>query len=192
MQIIYQDLSLFPNLSVAENIAFRHLVEAPAGLMNRQTMKDQARAVMERLKISLPMEALVGTLPIATRQLVAICRALAAQARLVVMDEPTASLTHQEVDALLETIHELKRQNIATVFVSHRLDEVMTIAERVTVLRDGRNLGTYRVRDLDRRRLGELITGHVFETSIKPRLSSVSATAIAAKRQQGRTVGNVV
>ena len=77
-------------------------------------------------------------------QLVAICRALAGeQARLVVMDEPTASLTHQEVDALLATIHELKRQGIATVFVSHRLDEVMTIAERVTVTRDGRNLGTY-------------------------------------------------
>ena len=60
VQIIYQDLSLFPNLSVAENIAFRHHVEAPAGLVNRQTMKDQARAVMERLKISLPMDALVG------------------------------------------------------------------------------------------------------------------------------------
>ena len=102
VQIIYQDLSLFPNLSVAENIAFRHHVESAGGLVNRQTMKDQARAVMERLKISLPMESLVGTLPIATRQLVAICRALAAQARLVVMDEPTASLTHQEVEALLE------------------------------------------------------------------------------------------
>src|SRR5205823_1173052 len=86
---------------------------------------------------------------------------------LVAMDEPTASLTHHEVDALLATIHELKRQGIATVFVSHRLDEVMTIAERVTVLRDGRNLGTYWVRDLDRRRLGELITGHVFESSLK-------------------------
>ena len=181
VQIIYQDLSLFANLSVAENIAFRHHVEAPAGLVNRQTMKDQARAVMERLKISLPMDALVGTLPIATRQLVAICRALAAQARLVVMDEPTASLTHQEVDALLETIHELKRQNIATVFVSHRLDEVMTIAERVTVLRDGRNLGTYWVRDLDRRRLGELITGHVFESSIKPRFSSDSVPMLEAR-----------
>ncbi len=141
VQIIYQDLSLFPNLSVAENIAFRHQVETPVGMVNQQTMRGQAQTVMERLKISLPLGALVGTLPIATRQLVAICRALAAEARLVVMDEPTASLTHQEVDALVETIQELKRQDIATVFVSHRLDEVMTIAERVTVLRDGRNLG---------------------------------------------------
>ena len=121
------------------------------------------------LKISLPLDASVGTLPIATRQLVAICRALAGeQPRLIVMDEPTASLTHQEVEALQATIHELKRQGIATVFVSHRLDEVMTIAERVTVLRDGRNLGTYWVRDLDRRRLGEQITGHVFENALKP------------------------
>jgi simple sugar transport system ATP-binding protein len=168
VQIIYQDLSLFPNLSVAENIAFGHQVQTPVRLADRQAMRKQAQGVMQRLKISLPLDALVGTLPIATRQLVAICRALAGeQARLVVMDEPTASLTHQEVDALLATIHELKRQGIATVFVSHRLDEVMTIAERVTVLRDGRNLGTYWVRDLDRRRLGELITGQVYESSLK-------------------------
>ncbi len=172
VQIIYQDLSLFPNLTVAENIAFGHQVQTPVRLADRQAMRRQARGVMERLKVSLPLEALVGTLPIATRQLVAICRALAGeQARLIVMDEPTASLTHQEVAALLATIHELKRQGIATVFVSHRLDEVMTIAERVTVLRDGRNLGTYWVRDLDRRRLGELITGHVFEHSLKPPFS---------------------
>jgi simple sugar transport system ATP-binding protein len=173
VQIIYQDLSLFPNLSVAENIAFGHHVQTPVRLADPKAMRKQAQAVMERLKISLPLEALVGALPIATRQLVAICRALVGeQARLIVMDEPTASLTHQEVDALLAIIHELKRQGIATVFVSHRLDEVMNIAERVTVLRDGRNLGTYWVRDLDRRRLGELITGHVFESSLKAPFSS--------------------
>jgi simple sugar transport system ATP-binding protein len=120
VQIIYQDLSLFPNLSVAENIAFGHHVQTPVRLADPKAMRKQAEAVMARLKISLPLEALVGTLPIATRQLVAICRALVGeQARLIVMDEPTASLTHQEVDALLATIHELKRQGIATVFVSH-------------------------------------------------------------------------
>ena len=90
----------------------------------------------------------VGNLPIASRQLVAICRALAADARLVVMDEPTASLTHQEVESLLATIHGLKSHSIATVFISHRLDEVMSIAERVTVLRDGRNVATFAVREV--------------------------------------------
>ena len=75
-------------------------------------MRKQAQAVMDRLKVSLPLDELVGTLPIATRQLVAICRALAAEARLVVMDEPTASLSHQEVEALLAVVHELKRQRL--------------------------------------------------------------------------------
>ena len=101
MQIIYQDLSLFPNLTVAENIAFRHHVERPVRVANRKVMRKQAQAVMDRLKVSLPLDELVGKLPIATRQLVAICRALAADARLVVMDEPTASLSHQEVEGLL-------------------------------------------------------------------------------------------
>jgi simple sugar transport system ATP-binding protein len=181
VQIIYQDLSLFPNLSVAENIAFRHQVEAPFRLTNRQAMRKQAVAVMERLQISLPLDELVGSLPIATRQLVAICRALSAQARLVVMDEPTASLTHQEVEALIATIHGLKSHGIATVFVSHRLDEVMSIAERVTVLRDGGNLGTYWVRDIDRRRLGELITGQVFESTLKEPFSADIAPALEVR-----------
>ena len=181
IQIIYQDLSLFPNLTVAENIAFRHHVETPVRLSNSREMRKQAQAVMDRLKVSLPLDEVVGALPIATRQLVAICRALAAQARLVVMDEPTASLSHQEVAALLAVVHELKRQNIASVFVSHRLDEVMEIAERVTVLRDGRNLGTYPVRDLDRRRLGELITGQAFDSKIKPPFSGTATPALEVR-----------
>src|ERR1700732_3918982 len=88
IQIIYQDLSLFPNLSVAENIAFQRHIGAPLRWADRDAMRKQAEAVMERLKIPLPLDELVGSLPIATRQLVAICRALSAQARLVVMDEP--------------------------------------------------------------------------------------------------------
>jgi simple sugar transport system ATP-binding protein len=97
------------------------------------------------------------------------------------MDEPTASLTHQEVEALIATIHGLKSHGIATVFVSHRLDEVMSIAERVTVLRDGGNLGTYWVRDIDRRRLGELITGQVFESTLKEPFSADIAPALEVR-----------
>jgi simple sugar transport system ATP-binding protein len=167
IQIIYQDLSLFPNLSVAENIAFQRHVGAPLRRADRAAMRGQAEAVVSRLGVSLPFEEIVGNLPIASRQLVAICRALAADARLVVMDEPTASLTHQEVEALLATIRGLKSHRIATVFISHRLDEVMSIAERVTVLRDGRNVGTFAVREVNRNRLTELMTGHQLEPGVK-------------------------
>jgi simple sugar transport system ATP-binding protein len=119
------------------------------------------------------MEETVGRLPIAVRQLVAICRALAAEARLVVMDEPTASLTHHEIDALLETVRSLKAHKIATMFVSHKLEEVMRIAERVTVLRDGQKVGTYPANEIDRYRLAEYMTGQkMFMASRKLAFSS--------------------
>ncbi len=92
----------------------------------------------------LDPHAKVEDLSIANRQLVAICRAMAADARLVIMDEPTASLTRHEVDASMRLVADLKRKGICTVFVSHRLDEVLEVAERVTVLRDGAEVGDFR------------------------------------------------
>ena len=181
IQVIYQDLSLFPNLSVAENIVFRHHVDKPAQLVRRTEIDQQAREVTARLGVDLPLAETVGRLPIAVRQLVAICRALAAQARLVVMDEPTASLTHTEIDALLETVNGLKAHRIATVFVSHKLEEVMRIAERVTVLRDGSRVGTYPAGDIDRYRLAELMTGHKLEPSLKPRLANEGAPILEVR-----------
>jgi len=182
VQIIYQDLSLFPNLSVAENIVFRHHVEKPANLVRLARIISQAREVTARLGVDLPLEETVGRLPIAVRQLVAICRALAAEARLVVMDEPTASLTHHEIDALLETVRGLKAHKIATMFVSHKLEEVMRIAERVTVLRDGKKIGTYPASEIDRYRLAEYMTGQkMFMASRKPAFSSPAAPILEVR-----------
>src|ERR1700730_6055559 len=181
VQIIYQDLSLFPNLSVAENIVFRHHVERPARLVRWLEIVRQAREVMSRLGVDLPLEEVVGRLPIATRQLVAICRALAAEARLVVMDEPTASLTHHDIDALLKTVHVLKTHGIATVFVSHKLEEVMRIAERVTVLRDGNKVGTYPAREINRSRLTEVMTGQKIDPSQKSTFSGESAPILEVR-----------
>jgi simple sugar transport system ATP-binding protein len=165
IQVIYQDLSLFPDLTVAENIAFAQHLNGVRGV-NRRRIRTTAKAAIERIGVSLNPEAKVGDLSIAQRQLVAICRALAGEARLVIMDEPTASLTRTEVDTLLDITRELKRRGIAVVFVSHRLDEVLEIAERVTVLRDGRKLGTWDAQEMTPRRLGSLMTGHEFDYKI--------------------------
>lgn len=159
IQVIYQDLSLFPNLGVAENIAFDQAMGRWWTPVRRRRQRETARAVMQRLGIALPLDARVGELPIAGRQLVAICRGMAAQARLLFMDEPTASLTRAEVDALLSVVRRLKADGIAIVFVSHKLDEVMEIADRVTVLRDGRKLGTWPAAQLSGRKLAALMTG---------------------------------
>lgn len=169
IQVIYQDLSLFPNLSVAENIAFDQAMVGWARPVSRKAQAELAQAVTRRLGVELPLEALVGTLPIATRQLVAICRGIAAQARLLFMDEPTASLTRSEVNALLDVVRRLKADGIAVVFVSHKLDEVIAIAERVTVLRDGRKLGTWPAAELNDRRLAALMTGQDIEHRLHAR-----------------------
>ena len=157
--MIFQDLSLFPDLTVAENIAFD---PAPSGLRSvNRGRTSPPRAPRSRGSASRSIRrAQVGDLLDPQRQLVAICRALAAEARLVIMDEPTASLTRAEVDALLGIARELKRRGIAVVFVSHRLDEMLEIAERVTVIRDGRKLGTCECEEMTPRRLGSLMTGH--------------------------------
>ena len=181
IQIIYQDLSLFPNLTVAENIAFHRHVGGVLRLTRDRAMRAEAAAVMARLGIALPLDALVRDLPVASRQLVAICRTLATEARLVVMDEPTASLTHQEADALLAIIRGLKAHHIATVLVSHRLDDMLTTGDRVTVLRDGANVGTFAMDQVDRLRLGELITGQKRVTVTKPRFTGGAAPVLAVR-----------
>ena len=161
IQVIYQDLSLFPNLTVAENIAIgchRNLT----GLVNWATVNATASAAMARIDVTLDLEERVSQLSIAQRQLVAICRAIAADARLVIMDEPTASLTRHEVDALLALTLELKRRDIAVVFVSHRFDEILEIADRVTVVRDGVKLGTFDARGMTEGSLAELMSGQSF------------------------------
>ena len=121
IQVIYQDLSLFPNLSVAENIAVAGHLGAPR-LVNWRTLRATAEAAMARIGAALDPDTRVEDLSIANRQLVAICRAMAADAKLVIMDEPTASLTRHEVDALVRLVADLKRAGICIVFVSHRLE----------------------------------------------------------------------
>ena len=167
LHVIYQDLSLFPNLTVAENIAMEDALHSLGKLVHRDQMITRAKAALKRLDVELPLDEKVGNLPIAQRQLVAICRGLASDARLLFMDEPTASLTRSEVNSLLDVVRRLKKDGIAVVFVSHRLDEVVEIAERVTVLRDGRKLGTYPAETLNDKKLGELMTGLQIEHKVR-------------------------
>jgi simple sugar transport system ATP-binding protein len=166
IQVIYQDLSLFPNLTVAENIGIGNYVGRGLHRVGWRGVRAGADAAMARIGVHLDPDRPVGSLSIASRQLVAICRALAADARLVIMDEPTASLTRSEVDALLRVVADLKAKGIATVFVSHKLDEVMEVAERVTVLRDGRKVGTYPAAEVDARRIAYLMTGKEFRYDV--------------------------
>lgn len=167
VQVIYQDLSLFPNLSVAENIAFEHNLNNMLGWYSARRLHTSAQKIISELNFDLQLNTKVAELSIAQRQQVAICRALVADARLVIMDEPTASLTRTEVNQLLRTVRYLKEKNISVVFVSHRLDEVLEISDRVTVIRDGRKMGTWPASEMNPNRLTELMTGQKLDLQLK-------------------------
>ena len=168
IEVIFQDLSLFPNLSVEENITVDHLGGFAFAPIDRRAMREKATNALERAGASLPLDARVGTLPISQRQLVAICRGLASKARVLFMDEPTASLTRHEVETLFASVRRLKAQGVSIVFVSHRLEEIADIADRVTVMRDGRIVATLPASEVETDRLAELMTGEAIATGLLP------------------------
>ena len=186
IQVIFQDLSLFPNLTVAENIAVEATMGAALRPVDRAGMRRTATAVLRRLDFPIDLDAQVADLPVAERQITAIARGLAAQARLIFMDEPTASLTRAEVDRLLAIVARLKADGIAVVFVSHRLDEIVRVAERVTVMRDGRKVGTWPVAEVDQRRIAHLMTGLDIEHAVVARDMSGAEPLLAVDRLSRR------
>ena len=176
--VIWQDLALFPHMTVAENIGFDEMVGGFPRLVPRRAIRRRAGAVLDRLGIALDLDAPLGDLPIAKRQIVAIARALMGEAKLVFMDEPTASLTQSETDGLLDVVRTLSGQGVAVVFVSHRLAEVLDIAERVTVVRDGHLVGVYPTEGMTQSRLGELMTGSLLQSEVTARDHSAAAPVL--------------
>ncbi|MCA1731277.1 MAG: sugar ABC transporter ATP-binding protein [Actinobacteria bacterium] len=134
---IYQEFNLVPQLTAAENI-FLGRQPRRFGLVDRRRMSEEARKLLERMKVRVDPSALVSNLGVAQRQMVEIAKALSLEARILVMDEPTASLSGQEVERLFEIVRGLKEEEVSMIFISHHLEEVAEIGDRVTVLRDGK------------------------------------------------------
>ncbi|MCX7890245.1 MAG: sugar ABC transporter ATP-binding protein [Rhodobacteraceae bacterium] len=179
--VIWQDLALFPEMSVAENIAVETLLGARPRLVRHGAFREVAGRALAALGVALDLEARLRTLPIAERQMVAIARALSHDARLIFMDEPTASLTQSETDRLLGVVRRLSADGVSVVFVSHRLAEVLEIANRVTVLRDGRLVGVFPAAGLTQSRLTELMTGKTFDKAVAATDRSAAPAVLEVK-----------
>jgi simple sugar transport system ATP-binding protein len=159
IQVIYQDLSLYPRLTVAENISLNQMVEKGCKLVRWKEVKTIARQELYKIGVNIDIDAPVEDLSMANKQIVAIVRALTQNARLMVMDEPTTALTKNEIDSLFAIILECRSRGISTLFVSHKLSEVLEISEKVTVLRDGRKVGEFTREELDTDKLIFHMTG---------------------------------
>lgn len=160
ISIIYQDLSLFPNLSVAENIYIgRDSHKKPWTKIHWTKIKEIAAKALQELEVDINLNTPVEQLSIAQQQLVEIARALAFDSKLIVMDEPTSSLSAGEVQKLYNVIEKLRKQGISIIFISHKLKELFRVSDRFTILRDGKYVGSYDAKDMDEPKLIQLMVG---------------------------------
>lgn len=155
--VIHQELNLVPELSIMENLFLGH-IPATAGFVSMAQMRRKARAAVERIGLSEDISTPMGELGVARQQMVEIAKALMQNASVLILDEPTAALTRRECEQLFTIMEELKKQDVAMVFISHHLDEIKRIGDVVTVLRDGKYIDTVKA-DTPEKELVRLMVG---------------------------------
>ena len=188
---VYQEIELLPNLSVAENILLGR-EQRSRGVVSARAMRDRARAILADLGLDIDPASALGTHSVAVQQLVAIARAISTDVRVLVLDEPTSSLDLDEVAELFRIIRELRSRGVAILFVSHFLDQVYEICDRVTVLRDGKLVGEYLTRQLLRIDLVNKMLGRdvsEFKTRQRSAVDEPGSAVFLSARGVGATPG---
>jgi len=190
---IYQQPALFPDLSVAENIAIGNDGNKLWQRVNWQTRAAQATRMLQQIGARISPDALVSSLSMPEQQLVEIAKALAANASVLIMDEPTSSLGHEDTRNLLRIVRELRARGTGILYISHRLEELFEIADRVTVLRDGNNVGTHQMAGVTSRELIRMMVGRELETlypklEIKPGEVVLELRSVCCKQSRVKNV----
>lgn len=162
--MVYQELALVPSLSVKENLLLGRL----PGLVRYRDLRARARELLDQVDLAIDPDDEVGRLGIGERQLIEIARALSREGRVLVLDEPTAALSATETDHLFEIIRKVKAQGVSVVYISHRLEEVFRIADRVTVLRDGKRVGTRALAETSAEEIVRLMVGKAVRRYERP------------------------
>jgi ABC-type sugar transport system ATPase subunit len=178
--VIYQEFSLVPALTAAENV-FLGREPTRLGLLDRRQERRRAADLFARLGVTIDPDARCRDLTVAQQQAVEIAKALAADARVLVMDEPTAALTPPEADRLFAVVRELTRQGVGVIYISHRLDEVFAVADRILVLRDGAHVATRPAREFTRDGLIELMVGRRLDQEFPKRAVTVGGPRLAVR-----------
>ena len=172
ISMIYQELNLVPTISVAENIFLGRLPSLGGwGHLNWKKLNTEAAEYLERLHVDVDPRAIVKELSVAKKQMVEIAKALSTEAKIIVMDEPTSALTLAETQTLFDMIRTLKTQGVAVIFITHRLEEIFAVADRVTVLRDGRHIATRNISELDQPTIVSMMVGREL-TTLFPKLDA--------------------
>ena len=189
--VIYQEFNLIPGLTACENI-FLGQEKTRAGFIAQRDERRRAAELFQRLGVEIDLDAPCRRLTTAQQQLVEIAKALAFEARVIVMDEPSAALTAHEVERLFDIIRDLKKHGIGVIYISHRLDEIFTIADRVTFLRDGANVGQRPIDQLTRNGMIEMMVGRELKDEFPKRTAEIGAPRLEVRGlRAGRAVRDV-
>jgi ribose transport system ATP-binding protein len=186
---VFQEFSLAPELTVEENL-FLGAEITDGGLLNKRAMHAKARAILDRLDFPLKPEMRVAYLSRAEQQMVEIAKAFRSELSVLVLDEPTASLTERETERLFSLIEQAKREGVGIVYITHRMSEIKRIGDRVTVLRDGRKIATLNAAETSEMRLVELMTGRVV-AQIFPKINYRPGASLLEVRNLSTSAGNV-
>jgi rhamnose transport system ATP-binding protein len=186
---IYQQPSLFAHLTVAENIAFAHESRSPWRRVDWRGRRRDAADLLSRVGAAIDPDRLVESLSMPEQQLVEIAKAIGGQAKILIMDEPTASLSQREVERLFQVVARLRSDGVGIIYVSHRLEEILSIADRVTVLRDGRTLATRPREGLDRSTLISLMIGRELSSIFPKRDVELGEVALELRHLSCKAAG---
>ena len=189
--VIYQEFNLVPSLSASDNL-FLGQESTTAGFVHPQQERHRANELFKKIGVDVDTTAPVRSLSIAQQQVVEIAKALSLDAKILVMDEPSATLTPQEVERLLDVVRELKSHGIGIIYITHRLDEVFAVADRVMVLRDGQHVGSHDVKEVNRTQLIEKMVGRKLENEFPKRDVTLGQTRLMIEGlQRGDVVRDV-
>lgn len=191
VEVIYQEMNLMNSLTVAENVFAGNLPKSKAGLFDKKAMIQKTKEVFARMNVEIDPEAVVENLPIAYMQMVEIAKALSKDVRLLIMDEPTAPLTKKEVGTLMDIVRTLKKQGVTIIFISHRLDEIFEICDRVTVLRDGKWIMTGAIADMTQADLIRYMVGRELRDTYPQRTNPIGETVLELRDFSGNGVKNI-
>ena len=167
ISLVHQELSLIPEMTVAENILLGSTPTKAAGFIDRAELKRLASEALEEMHVSVDLDEPVVRLSVALRQFVEIARAVSRKPRVLILDEPTATLTPAETDYLLEMLQRLAKSGLAIIYISHRIPEIFAICDRVTILRDGQHIDTVSISDIEPGRLVDLMVGRELKQELE-------------------------
>jgi rhamnose transport system ATP-binding protein len=186
---IYQQPALFPELSVAENIALGYEKGGFFGKVNWKQRREKAKELLDQIGAKISPDAEAGSLSMPQQQLVEIARALGANAKILILDEPTASLSEEDTNNLFRVIRDLKTKGVGMIYISHRLEELPVIADRVTVLRDGETIDTKEVKNVSRDEMIRLMVGRELSQIFPKREVNLGETVLELKNLGSKKAG---